>query len=133
MRTMSLADRIKALRDRAGMSSSELAVKAGLSKGYLSQIEGGEANNPTIDKVKRLAEALGTDAAYLMEETSEPTSKPPELPAGLKEYAEQCAREGDPLDDSDLHMLLSIKNRGRRPEKATDWAYIHETIRRIIP
>lgn len=130
---MSLSERIRVLRERAGLSSSELAVKAGLSKGYLSQLEAGEASNPTIDKVKRLAEALGTEAAYLMEETEQASYKPPELPTGLKEYAEQCAHKGEPLEDSDLYMLLSIKNRGRRPEKATDWAYIHETIRRIIP
>lgn len=48
----------RTLREDRGLSLSELARRAGLSKGALSQIEAGQAN-PTVETLWALAQALG--------------------------------------------------------------------------
>ena len=52
-----LGSRIRAARARCGLSVSELATKAGVSKSLVSQIERGVAA-PSIDTLRRLASAL---------------------------------------------------------------------------
>jgi ribosome-binding protein aMBF1 (putative translation factor) len=50
-------NKVRAWREHRGMSARDLAAKADLSPGYLSQIETG-ARAGTIDFMKRIAEAL---------------------------------------------------------------------------
>jgi len=47
------------LRSARGMSLAELEKASGVSKGYLSQLERGEAGNPSLETIASLAEALG--------------------------------------------------------------------------
>ena len=50
-------NKVRVWREYRGMSARDLAAKADLSPGYLSQIETG-ARAGTIDVMKRIAEAL---------------------------------------------------------------------------
>lgn len=50
---------IMALRAERGMGRRELAVAAGLSYPYMSQIETGEKSNPTALRLMAVARALG--------------------------------------------------------------------------
>ncbi len=52
-----LGGRIRAARQRRGLSVGELAIRAGVSKSLVSQIERGIAA-PSMDTVRRLASAL---------------------------------------------------------------------------
>lgn len=129
---MSLADRIKDMRLQADISVSKLAEMAGISKGYLSQLENGEASNPTWQVLTKIAEALGTDPTYLMGAEDSSALEGVHLPGGLKQFIEECQDQGTPIPDEDIRMLSEIKYRGRQPRSSVDWAYLYETIRRTI-
>lgn len=50
---------IKKARMEKGLSLRELARKSGVSQPYLSQLESGQNNNPTLEVLIKLADALG--------------------------------------------------------------------------
>lgn len=50
---------IKKARMEKGLSLRELARKSGVSQPYLSQLESGQNNNPTLEVFIKLADALG--------------------------------------------------------------------------
>ncbi|GAB3477474.1 XRE family transcriptional regulator [Nocardiopsis coralliicola] len=62
---------LRALRERAGMSLSELGRTAGIAKGTLSQLESG-SGNPTIETVFSLSNALGVPVSSLLTERGDP-------------------------------------------------------------
>jgi len=64
---MTLGKRIRACREGIGMSQAHLASCAGLSQGYLSQIENDEVQNPSASVLFRLAQALHIDPHRLLE------------------------------------------------------------------
>jgi transcriptional regulator with XRE-family HTH domain len=58
--------RVRAIRQRLGLSSAELALQAGLSVGVISQIERGQAN-PSLRTLERLRLALDVPLMVLLE------------------------------------------------------------------
>lgn len=66
--TLAMGERIRSLRLRAGLSTSELAIRAGLSAGVISQIERG-LGNPSLKTLERLRIALGVSLTALIEGT----------------------------------------------------------------
>ena len=58
--------KVKQLRQEAGLSFSELSKHSGMSLSYLNEIEKGK-KFPKADKIARLAKALGTTSAALMD------------------------------------------------------------------
>jgi transcriptional regulator with XRE-family HTH domain len=60
-----LARRLRDMREAAGLSQQELAVKAGLSVSVVSQIEQGKKADPRMSTVVALASALGVDVGSL--------------------------------------------------------------------
>ncbi len=61
-----LAERLKKIREKAGMSQQDLAVKAGLSISSVSQIEQGKKPDPRVSTIQALASALGVDCTALV-------------------------------------------------------------------
>ena len=57
---------IQDLRKRKGMTLTQLAADAGISKSYLSNIERGVNQNPSIEVLKRLAVVLNADLKTLL-------------------------------------------------------------------
>ncbi|MET0313118.1 MAG: XRE family transcriptional regulator [Hansschlegelia sp.] len=57
-------ERVRMLRDRAGMTLDQLAVRSGVSRAMLSKVERGE-KSPTIGVATRISHALGTSLSYL--------------------------------------------------------------------
>lgn len=68
---MRIGGKIKVLRIDRGLSQRDLADKSGVSKAYISQLERGEADNPSQKKLFGLARALGVDVRDLLAKTSE--------------------------------------------------------------
>jgi transcriptional regulator with XRE-family HTH domain len=58
---------LRRLRKTRGLSQEELARKARVSQPYLSQLEAGTYQNPSIEIVQRLAKALGVPVTALLE------------------------------------------------------------------
>ena len=67
--------RVRAARQRVGISQEELADRAGLDRTYISGIERGQRNVALVNLL-RLATALGTDAGALVEGLRPPTETP---------------------------------------------------------
>ena len=61
-----IGENIKRLRLKSGMSQDALSKKANLAFYTLSKIEAGSTPNPTIDTVKKIADALGISLDELM-------------------------------------------------------------------
>jgi transcriptional regulator with XRE-family HTH domain len=61
-----VAARIKALRQRRGMTQEELAEKAGIGRSYLARLETAR-QDPTLSTLEKLAKALGVKVAKLVE------------------------------------------------------------------
>ena len=62
----SIAKRVRSLREAAGLSQQDLAVRAGLSVSLIGQIEQGKKLDPRVSTVQALAAALGVDWPALL-------------------------------------------------------------------
>ena len=72
--TASIARQVRALRQARGWSLDELALRSGVSKGMVVQVEGARTN-PSIGTLCRLAEAFGVNVGRLLEAAAEPVVK----------------------------------------------------------
>ena len=70
---------LKALREAAGVSLTDLAARAGMQKSSLSRLENGD-RNPTVRTLERVAAALGKRLVVRVEDL--PAGAPEEPPAG---------------------------------------------------
>ncbi len=61
-------------RTKSGLSQTELAAKAGLSRPHVGYLETGE-RQPSVESLKRLALALGTTATDLVSRAEESLKK----------------------------------------------------------
>jgi transcriptional regulator with XRE-family HTH domain len=60
-----LATTIKRLRKRRGLTQQALAVRAGLTLGYIARLEIG-MHDPRLSTLRKLAKALGVPVAGLL-------------------------------------------------------------------
>lgn len=65
-----LGENIRKIRKAQNISINNLAKKAGISLGYLSDLENNKFTNPTLDKIKLIANALGTTVDELFTTTA---------------------------------------------------------------
>lgn len=72
-----IAKNVKALRKRNKMTLQELADLTGLTKGYLSKIERSK-KAPPYSTLNRIAQALGIDVRFLLNENS-PAAQDPHI------------------------------------------------------
>lgn len=94
-----VAANVRALRESAGLSLSELARRSGLSKAALSQLEAAHGN-PTVETLWSLAQALGVPFGDL---TSEPA-----VPVVTVTRADETAWiAGDPVSSQLLNRLAT--------------------------
>lgn len=56
---------IRKIREEVGMSLNELARRANISPGYLSDLERGEKQNPSVAIMKRISKVLGGTASEI--------------------------------------------------------------------
>ncbi|MFH1338397.1 MAG: helix-turn-helix transcriptional regulator [Candidatus Omnitrophota bacterium] len=64
---MTLGDRIRQIRCRAGLSQKEIAQKSGITISFLSQVERNIAI-PSLKSLKNIAFAIDTSISYLLGE-----------------------------------------------------------------
>jgi transcriptional regulator with XRE-family HTH domain len=119
----SLGQRIRRLRARRGLSSSALAMRAGLSKSYISTLESetDRSRRPSVLTLQRLAAGLDVGLAEVIG-TSVP--QPASTPPALATFAAESE-----LPESDVEMLASIRFPGEQPRSIDRWRYIYQAIR----
>lgn len=130
---MTLAERLRQLREQKELSLEELASKAGISKTYLWELEkdtSGE-KKPSADVLLRLAKALSTTIGDLL---SQPTVRitdatgPISIVPSLQEFCDRMKSLGMPLNIEDLRDLAVMKFRGGQPETADEWHQLYLTL-----
>lgn len=61
-----IGDNMRILRERQGMTITELAEKAGVSRSQLTKLEKGSQKNPGIETIVAMATALGVPIEELV-------------------------------------------------------------------
>lgn len=118
-----IGDQIRRFREERSLSLSQLAINAGISKGYLWNLENDqEARRPSADTLYSIAKALGVTMSDLMGRKLLPAAAP-HVPQSLQEFADE-----ESLPEADLHMLASIRFRGEQPRTKERWRYIYTAI-----
>lgn len=114
--------RITDLRTDKGLSLSELASIATVSKSYLSTVEKGSGSRPGAAFLFKIAQALGVTIADLVGREIVVDSQA--IPFELSEFA---AERG--LPQRDVEMLAGISFRGEPPRTKQRWAFIYDAIK----
>ncbi len=71
-----LGAKLRALRKQKRLTLDALAAKASLSKSYLWELENHHSKRLSAEKLSAIADALGVDAAYFLEDDNrEPDEK----------------------------------------------------------
>lgn len=122
---MTTTNKIREIRKTQGLTIKELANIANISKGYLSQIETQHHKQPSAHILSKLADALNTTIAELL---NIPT---PQVPDELNKLFNLHGKRLN-LKEEDIRMLANIRYRGRQPQSMNDWEYVYMTIRLII-
>lgn len=114
--------RIRAMRAEKGLSLTELAEQAGVSKSYLSTVENGTGSRPGAAVLHRLAQTLGVTLADVLGREVR-AIKALEIPPSLRQFADE-----QDLPETDIQMLAGIKFRGETPRDAASWNFIYRAI-----
>ena len=105
---MDAGERIKRLRVSAGYTVSELARRAGLSQGYLSQIEMGRAR-PSVRALAKTAQALAVPLTSLLSESDH---------ALLAASASAPVASMETVDPEDQVIMRSLSKLNRQGKQA---------------
>src|SRR6267142_5495058 len=86
----STGERIRKRRQELGWTQDTLAQKAGISKGFLSDLEN-DKRGVNADTLLEIAQALNLSLDYLMKGGApEPTVKEVHIPASLSKFAAEA-------------------------------------------
>jgi transcriptional regulator with XRE-family HTH domain len=119
-----LGERVRKRRKALGLTAKSLAKAAGVSTSYISQVERGHQEDPSLPALRRLADALSMDLHTLLggqPPAPEVSTIPPPLADLVEEYK---------LSPEVAGMLASIQIDGRYPSTHEDWLFLLLAIRR---
>jgi len=125
---MSLAQRIRKLREGKELSLDELAARAKISKTYLWELERDTAGTkkPSADVLLRIATALSTTLADLLSLATVTIQQAAvEVPPSLKEFQGRMAAQKTPLTEDDIRDLAVMRFRGGQPQTADEWHQLY--------
>jgi len=136
---VAIGGRIKQRRRELHITQEALAEKAGLSKSFISEIEGGQASAAGLMYLK-LAEALEVSVEWLLtgETPERPIIRPSdvEIPPFVADVAEEQGWSyGETLDvAAALETFVARRTRGRRVQPSReDLITLAEALRRLQP
>ena len=130
-----LGERIRMRRQELGWTQDQLAAKAGISKGFLSDVENGK-RSVSAGNLQEIAQALGLSLDYLMRGDDSPSpAKEIQIPASLSDFA---SREG--LTFKQTLMLLDMKRQivahrsapNRDLTDDFDWQKLYESVKEFL-
>lgn len=131
-----VGDRIREIREEMQMNQDQLAERAGLSKGFLSDIENNKRNIGSENLLK-IANVLGASVDYLLRGeiaesgSTEPVVIPPELSQAAEELELSYAATVELLE-AHRSVIARRSNKGLRKFSVEDWKKLHEAIKRVF-
>ena len=63
---MSMRNRLRRFREAKGLSQRELAQRIHVTRGYITLLEGGQRQSPSLPVLRRLARALDVPVSSLL-------------------------------------------------------------------
>jgi len=125
---MNVGTKIRELREDKGLSLSELARQAGISKAYLSQIEAGKTTRPSGEALLRIASVLGSSVAALLGAQTVGYRKSEVMVSpSLHKFAKK-----EKIGRENMLMLARIRYQGKQPQTTEDWKFLYEAIKRSV-
>jgi len=129
-------ERIKQIREKKGLTQDQLAEAAGISKGFLSDVEN---NNKNISSqaLLRVANALGTSVDFLLQGATkesaekEPVVIPPELSDAAEELKLSYAETLELLD-AYKSVVARRSSKSQRQFSVDDWKNLHKAIKKVF-
>lgn len=131
-----VGDRIREIREELRMNQDQLAERARLSKGFLSDVENNNRNIGSQNLLK-IANVLGASVDYLLRgevsdtTVSEPIVIPPELSQAAEELELSYAATIELLE-AHRSVIARRSNRGLRKFAVDDWKKLHEAIKKVF-
>jgi transcriptional regulator with XRE-family HTH domain len=121
-----VGDRIREIREEMQINQEQLASRAGLSKGFLSDVENNKRNIGSENLLK-IANVLGASVDYLLRgQILEPTStEPVVIPPELSQVAEE-------LLEAHRSVIARRSNKGLRKFSVEDWKELHKLIKKVF-
>lgn len=136
-------ERLRRARTDRDLTLRDVSEASGISIAYLSDLERGKLDNPTLDKLRQLALALQVSLNELLGVDEQVPQR--RLPKALEEFralttfrqavaeeARRSARDPEQLEEEWLETLSRVHVGGRRPKDAADYLFIFEAIRRAV-
>jgi transcriptional regulator with XRE-family HTH domain len=118
------------------MTQDRLAERAGISKGFLSDVENNK-RNIGAQNLLRIANALGASVDYLLRgeaaeiAATQPIMIPPQLSQAAEELELSYAATIELLE-AHRSVIARRSNRGLRKFTVEDWKKFHEAIKRVF-
>ena len=134
---MEFGARIRTRRNGLDWSQEELARRAGISKGFLSDVENGK-RGIRAETLLDLARVLGLSIDFLMtgeEGEEEQRRSEIEVPASLAEYASDAGlsfRTTLMLLDMRRQIIAHRSTRDREPLGQIDWHGFYESVKEFL-
>src|SRR5438105_1376739 len=130
----SVGERVRGRRQELGLSQDLLAQKAGISKGFLSDLETGK-RSIGADTLLDLGRALGVSLDYLM--TGEAGQAPDlHIPGDLAAFAtEERISMRQTLTLLHMQRQIVIHRKGpvrKRQQGPVDWREFYRAVRRFL-
>ena len=131
-----VGDRIRKVREQMAMTQDALAASAGLSKGFISEVENSK-RNISAQNLLKVANALSASVQYLLEgrEQLKHESRPVVIPPELSKAAEQLGLTyAQTLALLETHESV-VARRGKTRNKlltVDDWIALQHAIDKVF-
>jgi len=131
----SLGERIKARRQTLGWKQDNLAQRAGISTGFLSDLENGK-RSVRAENLLDIARALGVSLDHLMEGGNEKEQEREiEIPASLARFADQegiTFRQTLMLLKMQQQILAHRSTTQQQGLEQVDWKKFYESVKEFL-
>jgi transcriptional regulator with XRE-family HTH domain len=133
-----VGERLRTRRGDLGWTQDELASRAGISKGYLSDLENNK-RSVGADTLLELSEALSVSLDYLMKGETASAKPEPEsataIPAELEAFALKASlsfRQARQLVGMRQQIIAHRSANKSGEEGAFDWAKFYESVKQFL-
>ena len=137
MNVPTVGDRIREIRDELGLTQDQLASHAGLSKGFLSDVENNKRNLSSRNLLS-IANAVGTSVDYLLRGATAEQAighDPIVIPSELSRAAEELdLTYSQTIDVLEAHrsVIARRSSSGLRKLSVVDWKNLHRAIKDVL-